>query len=97
MTEKYKLFKDLLAAAFNIGPHAEPGDARGAAVNETADVAAAALFGFADAEPGSLDGTLVAARLFVEVFTQADPVAYMRAEIEKGRAGKRHQFDTVTP
>ena len=95
MTERLKLFKELLAAAFNVGPHIECGTDDAEATNAATTAAAEALFAVAGDSPARLAGALLTARLFAEVFTAADPDAHMRAEIRKGWDGTRHEFDTV--
>jgi hypothetical protein len=87
-----QLFHKLLYAAFNIGPTVEPDDVTGRIVNSTAQMMADVLFAIGN-DPAAAEGVFVAAKLFGEVFDQADPTGYMKGEIAKGLAGDRYEFD----
>lgn len=83
---------DLLFAAFNIGGGAEPDTDDGQAVSESALLGVKALGREADKSAKNLEGALIAAKLFVEVFSQPWSQPYAKLEIARGLHGKRHEF-----
>jgi len=86
-------FNELLLAAYNIGPDAEPGDKQGADFNEAALVTSQLLFALMGRSPAYETGVIVAANLLTEVTSAKNPTRYMCGEIAKGFAGTRHERD----
>lgn len=83
-------FLDLLAAAYNICPQAEPGDEEGANMTNTALETARVLFDLMEQKgKGHQTGVLIVVNILSEVSNVENSEAYAAKEAQRGWSGER--------